>query len=183
MFRLDRKSHRYLIEPISGMKHIKQALMKRFLGFTDKLSSSRKGVLRNAYNMFKTDCRSTTGSNIRNIMLECNADPSTPMHTEVKKLQFHPALPEDEWRIGFINDLIAIRDGRDTDVEITRDELDIILEYLCTTWRIWILNHFRFEIHDQFGSKVLYARPAYTRLRCRDTVNTGFIEFDTWLDD
>ena len=133
MFRLDRKSHRYLIEPISGMNHIKQALMKRFLGFTDKLSSSRKGVLRNAYNMFKTDCRSTTGSKIRNIMLGCNAVPSTPMHTEVKKLQFHPAIPEDEWRIGFINDLIAIRDGRDTDVDITRDELDIILEYLCTT--------------------------------------------------
>ena len=133
MFRLDRKSHRYLIEPISDMPHIRQALMKRFLGFTEKLSASRKGVLKRAYKIFKADCRSTTGSNIRNIMLECNAVPSTPLCTEIEKLQFKPVPPDDEWRIGFISDLISIRDGGDTDVGIGRDELNIILEHLCTT--------------------------------------------------
>ena len=133
MFWLDRKSHRYLIEPISGMPHIRQALMKRFLGFTEKIASSRKSVLKRAYNIFKADCRSTTGSNIRNIMLECNAVPSTPLCTEVEKLQFKPVPPDDEWRIGFISDLIGIRDGGDTDVGINRDELDIMLEHLCTT--------------------------------------------------
>ena len=133
MFRLDRKSHRYLIEPISGMPHIRQALMKRFLGFTEKLATSRKSVLKRAYNIFKADCRSTTGSNIRNIMLECNAIPSTPLCTEVEKLQFKPVPPDDKWRIGFISDLIGIRDGGDTDVGINRDELNIMLEHLCTT--------------------------------------------------
>ena len=38
MFQLDRTTHRYFIEPISGMAHIKQALLKRFLSFTGKLS-------------------------------------------------------------------------------------------------------------------------------------------------
>ena len=133
MFQLDCKSHRYLIEPISGMPHIRQALMKRFLGFTDKLSASRKGVLKRAYKMFKADSRSTTGSNLRNIMLECNAVPSTPLCMEVEKLQFKPVPPGDKWRIDFISDLISIRDSRDTDVGIDRDELNIILKHLCTT--------------------------------------------------
>ena len=72
MFGLDRRSHRYLIEPISDMQHIKMALMQRFIGFTEKLLSSRKAVLRNAFNRFKMDCRCTTGANLRAIMLECD---------------------------------------------------------------------------------------------------------------
>ena len=42
MFELDRKTHRYLIEPISGMPHIRQALVSRFLNFASKLSTSKK---------------------------------------------------------------------------------------------------------------------------------------------
>ena len=72
MFGLDRRSHRYLIEPVSDMQHIKMSLMQRFVGFTRKLSSSKKNVLRHAFEVFKTDCRSTTGFNLRTIMLECN---------------------------------------------------------------------------------------------------------------
>ena len=128
MFQLDRRTHRYLIEPISGVAHIKQALMKRFLSFTSKLSRSQKGVLRKAYNIFKTDCRSTTGANIRKIMLECDAIPTTHLLTEVMKIQFQPVPPGEEWRIGFINDLVNIRDGGITDVQLTRDELNSMMD-------------------------------------------------------
>ena len=48
MFELDRKSHRYLLEPISGMPHIRQALIGRFVSFVHKLSTSKKDALRNA---------------------------------------------------------------------------------------------------------------------------------------
>ena len=36
MFRLDRTTHRYFIEAVSNMSHIKKVLMKRFMKFTNK---------------------------------------------------------------------------------------------------------------------------------------------------
>ena len=55
MYRLDRRTHRYLIEPISEMSHIKSAILKRFIGFTEKLAQSPKPVVRNMYKMLGLD--------------------------------------------------------------------------------------------------------------------------------
>ena len=38
MFRLDRTSHRYFIEPVSNLPHIKISFIKRFINFIEKLS-------------------------------------------------------------------------------------------------------------------------------------------------
>ena len=134
LFRLDRMSHRYLIEPISEMPHIRQALIRRFVGFVDQLSSSKKEVLRNAFESLKADCRSTTGANIRNIMLECNADLlKPPSADEVKNLKFQPVPSGEEWRIDVIKHLLKIRDNGMEDAALNNDELTTMLEHLCTT--------------------------------------------------
>ena len=73
MFRVDRKTHRYLIEPISKTPHIRSGLIQRSIGFMKRLVTSRKSVLRYAFEIFSKDCRSTTGSNLRNILLETEA--------------------------------------------------------------------------------------------------------------
>ena len=134
MFNLDRKTHRYLLEPISGMPHIRQALISRFVGFLCKLSSSKKEVLRNVFEALKTDCRSTTGENIRNIRLECNAGLWEQLSVKcVGRLKFQPAPPEEEWRIDFVKDLVSMRDKGMVDDTMSKDELIAILEHLCTT--------------------------------------------------
>ena len=46
MMKLDRCSHRYLIEPLSKTRHIKFSLMKRFINFTNKIVESPKQSLR-----------------------------------------------------------------------------------------------------------------------------------------
>ena len=42
IFDLDRRTHRYLIEPISGMEHLKCAIQKRFITFTKNLRRHRR---------------------------------------------------------------------------------------------------------------------------------------------
>ena len=134
MFELDRKTHRYLIEPISGMPHIRQALVSRFLNFASKLSTSKKEILRNAFETLRVDCRSTTGENIRKIRLECNTGLSDQSLAEgVKRWKFQPAPPGQEWRIDVVKDLISIRDNRRDGDILSKDELNAILEYICTT--------------------------------------------------
>ena len=134
MFRLNRRSHRYLIEPISEMPHIKQALIQRSVGFMKRLSSSQKDVLRKAFEICKKDCRTTTGSNIRNIMLESKVNSFDQLSkTDLKMLEFHPTPQEDQWRIPLIKDLVDIRDGISDVIGWSKDDLQASLDFLCTT--------------------------------------------------
>ena len=67
MCNLDRRTHRYFIEPLGERQHIKSHLIKRYVNFTKKIVTSTKTQLVNMYHVIKSDCRSTTGRNIRRI--------------------------------------------------------------------------------------------------------------------
>ena len=133
MLRLDRRTHRYLIEPLSGMEHLKKSVFKAFMSFTEKLQSSPKGAVREVYAVVKNDCRSVTGANLRNIILECIVDPSR-LYSDVsiQKKQFFPIPPDAEWKISLIKDLMEMRDcGGDS--MWNKEEINDALEYLCTS--------------------------------------------------
>ena len=61
MHKLNRKTHKYLIEPISETKHIMFHLHKRFCNFVLKLSSSKKLASRCLLSVLKNECQSVTG--------------------------------------------------------------------------------------------------------------------------
>ena len=134
IFDLDRKTHRYLIEPISGMEHLKCAIQKRFITFTKKLEKSPKSVVRQVYQIVGKDCRSSTGENIRQIMLDCGSAPVTgPMREDITRIGFEALPTGEEWRIGMINELIDTRDGV-TDINgWSTKEIEEMLVFLCTT--------------------------------------------------
>ena len=67
MYSLDRETHRYFVEPISGEIHLKKTLIKRFLNFIESIKSSKKIALKNLFRCIKDDCRSITGRNLVNI--------------------------------------------------------------------------------------------------------------------
>ena len=133
MLRLDRRTHRYLIEPLSGMEHLKKTVFRAFTSFTRKLETSPKAAVREVYAVVKNDCRSVTGANLRNINIECMVDPSRPYSdVSVQKKQFFPTPPDAEWRISLIQDLIDMRD-RGGDSTWKKEEINDALEYLCTS--------------------------------------------------
>ena len=134
MFRVDRKTHRYLIEPISEMEHIKCAIQKRFLAFTDKLSNSPKYTVRELNRMLGKDCRSITGANLRRIMLECNAtNLKKPTNADISRHGFESAPVGEEWRGEIIRELIGIRDGTFEKNGWSNEEISEVLLHLCTT--------------------------------------------------
>ena len=133
MLRLDRKTHRHLIEPLSGMEHLKKTVFKAFMSFTRKLEASPKSAVREVYAVVKNDCRSVTGANLRNINRECVADPSRPFaEVSVQKKQFFPIPPDAEWKISLIQELIDMRDDEE-DSTWSKEEVNDTLEYLCTS--------------------------------------------------
>ena len=68
MFDLPVATHRFLIEPVSETRHLKSILIDRFLSFLQQIEKSRKNVPKQLLAFIKYDVRSTTGSNLRNIL-------------------------------------------------------------------------------------------------------------------
>ena len=69
ILRIPRNTHRFFIEPLTETRHIHIALQKRFINFTSKIMESKKDTLRKMMLLVKEDCRSTTGKNLRYILL------------------------------------------------------------------------------------------------------------------
>ena len=55
---------------MSGQQHMTITLIRNFLNFINKIKQSPKPILRHLYNISKADVRTTTGSNLRNILLQ-----------------------------------------------------------------------------------------------------------------
>ena len=66
---IPRNTHRYFIELLSGTPHIMLSLFKRFLNFISSIKNSPKGILNNMLDLIKYDCQSTTGRNLRKLLL------------------------------------------------------------------------------------------------------------------
>ena len=69
MLRFPFNSHRYFLEPVSETKHVIFSMYARFINFVEKLKTCKKSIIRNLLRTVKADCRSTTGHNLRKIML------------------------------------------------------------------------------------------------------------------
>ena len=134
MHKIDRRSHRYFIEPLSERKHIRTSLLKRFIKFTDTMSTTRKVAARGVFQKIKYDCRSTTGKNLRSCMLDCKK-----LHVDrlivkdVDTLVFHPTLESDKWKIGFVKELLELRDSYDKSIGWKKDDIQETINYICTS--------------------------------------------------
>ena len=128
MLSLPRKTHRYFLEPLSDTHHIVKSIKKRFLGFLNKIRSSKKEVLRCVLRKIERDCRSTTGRNIRSLKLQNEETTQKLFETP------YVTVPEDElWRLEVISELIEVKTGKMNISTMSKDEINDIIETLCCT--------------------------------------------------
>ena len=134
MFGLPLATHRSLIEPLTGHQHVSKVLMRRFLGFMEKICKSKKEALKMLMETARDDVRSTTGSNYRNIMLLCGK--TSPCQVEIEdvhRIQYVTNDEEDQWKAGVIKEIVNIKNGFKSVPGFDSEELDQVLEYLCTS--------------------------------------------------
>ena len=133
MYGLPRNCHRFLIEPVSESKHIKKIFVKRFLSFTGQIEKSNKIALKNVYKIVKHDCRSVTGSNLRNIMLLVDKTSIDSLCPEDNSLIRYAEIPEDQrYRVNVIRDLIEVKWGQCHIEGFSREELSHIMYEVCS---------------------------------------------------
>ena len=134
MFDLPLETHRFLIEPISQTKHLKFVLLERFLNFLKQIENSPKKIPKQLLSFIKHDVRSTTGSNLRNILLMTNKSTINDVTKEdIKTLKYKECEPENAWKIVMVKELVEVRNNQLRVENFENDELDEILTFLCTS--------------------------------------------------
>ena len=107
--------------------------MKRFVNFVTSITSSKKCVLRNMLEIVERDCRSTTGRNLRKIMLLLNkTNIKNISKDDLTKLQYHPAPPGDEWKIQLAKELIKVKNNELIVENLNTAEMDEIMIHILT---------------------------------------------------
>ena len=131
MANLPYATHRYLIEPVSGQNHMSTILIKNFI---NKVKSSPKPVLRQLLDIAKADVRTTTGSNLRHILLMTNLTSVDDISPSImQQIKYKEILDTDKWRVPIIKEAIEMMHGDVIPPDgWTKDELDEILHYACT---------------------------------------------------
>ena len=134
MYDLPIKTHRNLIEPVSQAKHFKFVLLEWFFGFLNQVQKSKKQVPKQLLNFIANDVRSTTGSNLCNLLLLTSKDTIEEITSEdIKKLKYHQIDENEIWKVNFIKELTDLKFNQLEVEDFSREELDDILSYLCTS--------------------------------------------------
>jgi hypothetical protein len=105
-------------------QHVSRILVKRYLAFIEEIKKSSKATLKQLLDVVKTDVRLTTGHNLRSIML-------LAAKNTIEELDAG-TIDTDEWKISLLQEIIEIRSGGLEVPGMEIDELEEILEYICT---------------------------------------------------
>ena len=134
MLDIPKETHRYLIEPLSETTHLKTFLIKRFLTFLEQIRNSNKSASKFLLESILLDARSTTGSNLRNILLRTDkADVRDLIPRDAFAEKYNLIPVEEEWRLPFIRDIIEAKQDQMEILNIVDTDLDDMLHVLCTS--------------------------------------------------
>ena len=133
MLGLHRETHRFFIEPVSGTKHIIFHIYKRFVRFVSQMMKSKKTALRSLCFKLLKECRSTTGKNVRKLMIRFNCGTYNELQRNVAKSSPYVEVDEKEtWKIEAVKDLTEAQYDRDILPNFTTTEIDDIRQYIAT---------------------------------------------------
>jgi hypothetical protein len=102
------------------------------LTFIEQIKKSKKLALRQLLDIAQSDVRTTTGANLRFIMLLTEKNRIGDLKAGNVDFAYHTVNEADEWKIDFVKELIDVKNDNLNVAGMDLDEIEEILEYLCT---------------------------------------------------
>ena len=140
MWGLPYNAHKYLIETLSGT-HASTMLMCRFVKFIQGIKKSPKQAVQFLYEKIKKNVNTVTGRNVAFVLKATGYNEIEHIKTQevMKRVKFCDVPEENTWRGDFLRELVNVKnnvlilseEGREVFFE--KEELDDIIEYLCTS--------------------------------------------------
>ena len=107
--------------------------MKRFLSFTEQIQKSQKQLPKQMLNIIRRDVRSTTGSNLRQILLHTNKDHVEHLKSsDILQIKYHHIKEEDRWKTDVIKEIVQIKNEKLEVEGFSNPELEEILQHICS---------------------------------------------------
>ena len=99
------------IEPLIGSQHVSRTLVKRFMSFISSIKKSGKPIIIQLLDLIKRDTRTTTGFNLRTIMILTGKKSIEELEAGPSDFAYHPIDPNEAWRVKFIKEIINVKHG------------------------------------------------------------------------
>ena len=129
VFSLPFYTHRYMLNYVSGVKHLKIKLLLRFRNFYAQLKNSNRPEILNLLHLQERDLRSVFG---RNCALVCDLTNSSSVpDADINSISLYPVPIGDEWKCQFVEELLSVRSGGGTVSQFTKQELDELVNFIC----------------------------------------------------
>ena len=137
MFNLPRETHSWIVEELTGGKHFIQMIYSRFVKYLSVIKNNKKSILRTLYNISANDVRTTTGGNIRKILLHTGMDPRVEPQSSFSNWRVY--TPSDSWSVPLLASLLQLRSEAwvvNFDIEeeelLGEDDVEFMIEAVCT---------------------------------------------------
>ena len=131
-FNLPFNTHKYFIEPVSNMVHLKKMLFTRFISFIRQIGNSKKLIPKQLLNIIRYDTRSITGSNIRKLFLMTGISKTEDIDRyKIDDLPLYKIPNDDKWKIGILSDILERRNGDSLIGQFEDEECEEILNFIC----------------------------------------------------
>ena len=136
VFSLDRKTHRRLIEPLSGCLHLKTSLLSRYVKFHNSLRENKKFCVRYLARVTSGNLNSKMGKILSHISDELNVNMSDIQKVSSKCIKQNLRYMQNnhDWEINLGRELLQARNSNYRTIEIPGfgdDEIQMMLDKLC----------------------------------------------------
>ena len=130
---IDRCTHRYLLEPLSQVLHLKTMILSRYITFHKSLKECKKFPVRFLATLNEKDRETIHGRNLENIASICNVSNIDELDAQMVKDRIqYKVIPEGEmWRVELGKELLRVRDSSVEVDGFDVKELEAILTYIC----------------------------------------------------
>ena len=136
ILKIERCSHRYLIEPLSKCLHLKTMIASRYVSFYRTLITSKKTPVRFLARIAEQDQRTVLGRTLSSLLLECNLERENLLKLTAglvkTKLKYMIVPQNEEWRVALCQELLQIRDDDHTELRgFSPEECEELLQHIC----------------------------------------------------
>ena len=141
MFDLPFDTHCWIVEELSGGKHLLQMIFSRFVQYLKVLKNNKRLFIRNLFDIVSGDAQSPTGSNVKQIIRKTGLDPRYAAQHKYSNWRVYP--PADDQTVPLLTSLLEIRSENwqvnfDTEEEMESFEdrdIDFMIVAVCTGQR------------------------------------------------
>ena len=110
-----------------------RVIAKRYISFINKIKETKKESLKMLLDIVELDTRTTTGHNLRKLMIQTNSETVSEMLMKKSDFQYFPLDSSENWKINMLKEIIDVKHDEVSVAKIDDAELEDILVFLCTS--------------------------------------------------